>query len=292
MARYQGNSRLGSIIRGIVVAFLLVFIFIATLATAVLLLTGRDFRTATALQKTIPAPIPTPTVIPEPLVTPIAAAMTTFRSVALGFAIDYPGDWLKEEKTLQVVFSPTRAGLDPKTLADRAIWVGIPADETSDPGRLIARALTDFSANAQIIDTSSMDIAAQSWLATQVSFENETSGRAGIARLVATNRNEVGYFIVAVAPAEEWPAMEPIFQGIIQSFRFTEEVVIRPTDATPPPTPTPTPTPQIYVVQSGDTLGAIAVKFGVSIEAIANRNGLDRPEYIRSGQKLIIPTKR
>lgn len=292
MSQYKGNGRIGSIIRGIVVAFLLVFIFVATLATAVVLLTGRDFSTVTALQKINPVPTPTQTVVPEPLVTPIAASMTTFRSVALGFAIDYPGDWFKEEKTLQVIFSPTQAGLDPTTLADAAIWVGIPADEDSDPGRLIAGALTDFSANAQIIDTGSMDIAAQSWLATQVSFENGTSGQAGIARLVATNRNEVGYLIVAVAPAEAWPSMEPIFQGITKSFRFTEEVVIRPTDATPPPTPTPTPTPQIYVVQSGDTLGAIAVKFGVSIEAIANRNGLDRPEYIRSGQKLIIPTKR
>ncbi|MDQ7030846.1 MAG: DUF3524 domain-containing protein [Ardenticatenia bacterium] len=38
--------------------------------------------------------------------------------------------------------------------------------------------------------------------------------------------------------------------------------------ATPEPTPTATPAPQVYIVQPGDTLSAIAARFGVTLEAI------------------------
>lgn len=73
--------------------------------------------------------------------------------------------------------------------------------------------------------------------------------------------------------------------------------------ATPTPTPTvplpmptvtsvpraPTPTPVVYVVQPGDSLSAIAVKFGVPVEAIAEANDIQDADVIKAGQKLIIP---
>lgn len=58
------------------------------------------------------------------------------------------------------------------------------------------------------------------------------------------------------------------------------------------PTATPAPTsgasllPGAYVVQPGDTLSAIALKFGVSVEALAARNGLENPSLIYVGQIL------
>jgi LysM repeat protein len=110
--------------------------------------------------------------------------------------------------------------------------------------------------------------------------------------VAVTSRNEVGYFIVAVAPAEQWSTIQPVFQSIMNSFRFTQEAVIRPTDATPPPTPTPSPTPRVYIVQSGDTLSGIAVQFGVSVESLMTRNGIDKPESLQTGAKLVIPTRR
>jgi len=64
--------------------------------------------------------------------------------------------------------------------------------------------------------------------------------------------------------------------------------------ATPiPPTATPippTPTPVVYVVKAGDTLGAIAKAFGVTVEALqeAGAMSLD-PNLLQVGQKLIIP---
>ena len=87
---------------------------------------------------------------------------------------------------------------------------------------------------------------------------------------------------------------------------------ITPLPATPTPTPAPsaTSTPsasgtspagantaetntaaadQDYVVQSGDTLGAIAEQFGVSVEAIAEASGIDDVDLLEVGQTLVIP---
>lgn len=46
---------------------------------------------------------------------------------------------------------------------------------------------------------------------------------------------------------------------------------------------------QTYVIQSGDTLSVIAERFGVSIEALSQANGIDDVNTIRPGQELVIP---
>ncbi len=63
----------------------------------------------------------------------------------------------------------------------------------------------------------------------------------------------------------------------------TAEPTVQPT-----PQPTAAPTQRIYVVQSGDTLGAIATRFRVTVQAIINANGLTS-DVINIGQRLIIP---
>jgi FOG: LysM repeat len=45
----------------------------------------------------------------------------------------------------------------------------------------------------------------------------------------------------------------------------------------------------VYVVKSKDTLTSIARKHGVSVAALAARNGLQRDETIYVGQRLVIP---
>jgi len=55
-------------------------------------------------------------------------------------------------------------------------------------------------------------------------------------------------------------------------------------------TPGPTQTPSaVHVVGRGDTLGAIAVKYNVSVEAIARANGITPITILKIGQELVIP---
>ncbi len=69
-----------------------------------------------------------------------------------------------------------------------------------------------------------------------------------------------------------------------------------PAVATPVATPviiataTFTPTPVTYVVQKGDTLIGIAVKYGVSVEALQAANGNVQPEFLSIGAVLVIPS--
>lgn len=58
--------------------------------------------------------------------------------------------------------------------------------------------------------------------------------------------------------------------------------------STPTDTPPPTTTPILYTVQRGDTLGGVAIRFGVSIEAIQALNNMDST-LIYVGQVLQIP---
>jgi len=45
----------------------------------------------------------------------------------------------------------------------------------------------------------------------------------------------------------------------------------------------------LYVVQAGDTLAAIALRLGVSVEALVDANGLPSPDFIVPGQALVLP---
>lgn len=76
---------------------------------------------------------------------------------------------------------------------------------------------------------------------------------------------------------------------------ITAAVTQRPT-ATPAPytpeptfTPTVTPTPVIYAIQRGDTLGAVAARFGITVATLQETNGIADPRSLRIGQELIIP---
>ncbi|MCA1552742.1 MAG: LysM peptidoglycan-binding domain-containing protein, partial [Chloroflexi bacterium] len=59
--------------------------------------------------------------------------------------------------------------------------------------------------------------------------------------------------------------------------------------ATNTPTPTARPSSVQYTVQPGDTIGAIAQKYGTSVDAILRANNLPRPEALRAGQVITIP---
>ncbi len=257
------QNRPDSIGRAIILTLIVIITFILTMIIAAFLLFGPD-NAPTAIQPWLgvtPATEQTPTVTPAPLTAPLAAKFTTLRSQALGFTVEYPADWHKEETALRVLLSPALNGLTGDNRREPVISISLAAENLTAPVEMLNRA------DAQ-------------------------SGRPIIATLAAIYRNEAGYVLIASAPADQWDGYQPVFQGIIRSFRFLEQAVLRPTDATRPPTPTPTPTPRIYVVQSGDTLSEIAIQFGITVEALAARNGIEDARNLRTGQRLIIPTRR
>jgi LysM repeat protein len=56
------------------------------------------------------------------------------------------------------------------------------------------------------------------------------------------------------------------------------------------PAPAETGEPTQYVVQPGDTLSALAVRFGVDVEEIVAANNLVNPNFLAVGTRLTIPT--
>ncbi|MFQ5856816.1 MAG: LysM peptidoglycan-binding domain-containing protein [Anaerolineae bacterium] len=62
-----------------------------------------------------------------------------------------------------------------------------------------------------------------------------------------------------------------------------------PSTATPTVTSTSTPSFYIHTVESGDTLIAIALDYGATLEAILEANDLSEDDLLQIGQELIIP---
>jgi hypothetical protein len=61
--------------------------------------------------------------------------------------------------------------------------------------------------------------------------------------------------------------------------------------ATTTPTPTRVATPLVHVVVRGENLIAIAARYGVTVAAIKNANGITDPGLIYVGQRLVIPPR-
>ncbi|MCL4298358.1 MAG: PD40 domain-containing protein [Anaerolineae bacterium] len=179
---------------------------------------------------------PTPTTSPEPVTTPTPAEMTTFSSSALGFTLDYPEDWQKKEADEQVVFSPSKDGLDPANLKDTALWIGIPTSNKSAIADLLTDALSGFPGDAETLNEGTISIASQTWTSTQIRYKDDNLGGQGIATIAVTSKDDTGYYLVAAAPAEKWNSTQPVFQEMINSFRFSKKgtaLAQAPADKTP-----------------------------------------------------------
>lgn len=67
------------------------------------------------------------------------------------------------------------------------------------------------------------------------------------------------------------------------------ETHVTKTEPTPSPSAAPTPEQQVYVVQNGDTLSSISAATGVSVDRIAEANGIRNVHLIYRGSALVIP---
>jgi LysM repeat protein len=66
-------------------------------------------------------------------------------------------------------------------------------------------------------------------------------------------------------------------------------VAAAPPSGEPPPGPPPVSGPRTYVVESGDTLGAIAQRFGTDVDTIVALNNLSNPDVLAVGDTLQLP---
>ncbi|MCS7038962.1 MAG: LysM peptidoglycan-binding domain-containing protein [Anaerolineae bacterium] len=99
---------------------------------------------------------------------------------------------------------------------------------------------------------------------------------------------------VVASPAAVNPAAMPTVgpmptRGDLGPLTGLPPTPITATEATPAqPTSVPTGT-FVYTVQAGDTLSAIARRFGVGVNELAQLNRLSNPGLLRVGQELVIP---
>ena len=79
--------------------------------------------------------------------------------------------------------------------------------------------------------------------------------------------------------------------GIVNVSRvYAGQRLVIPGRGSAPSTPAqPTPSGQTYTVRRGDTLSGIALRYGVSMWALAQANGIRNPSLIYAGQVLRIP---
>jgi LysM repeat protein len=82
-----------------------------------------------------------------------------------------------------------------------------------------------------------------------------------------------------------------VTNGIVNTSRIYvgQRLVIPGQTGSPLPPATSTPSSHTYTVRRGDTLSAIALRYGVSIWALVQANGVRNPSLIYPGQVLRIP---
>ena len=75
---------------------------------------------------------------------------------------------------------------------------------------------------------------------------------------------------------------DDIFPGQVLHVPFVEGISVE-------GMPTPTPMPFQYTVEAGDSLGSIAIQFGVTTVALIEANGIEDPNSLTVGSELLIP---
>jgi LasA protease len=93
----------------------------------------------------------------------------------------------------------------------------------------------------------------------------------------------------AEAPSAEKMATTPTLSYIIPSVRPPGVPDMSPTPDTPHYQASPDREPKTYSVRSGDMLSAIAERYSVSMEALAQANKISNPDALEVGQTLTIP---
>jgi LysM repeat protein len=302
---------------------LLLLVVAGLIIGAVTLLRGREEavsgQVATpTLSSGVPAntptlgPIPSPTATVPPTDTPLA--LKTYSNSVFGFSLQYPSDWRVKETNQQVTLASDSEALTTSIVDDVTVPGGIvfvvgreTENNIQESSGVLAQLIAGLPTDASASETGFRTVDQVEWSISQVKLDESDSAQEMTAYVAAAYYNDTAYTVLAAAPTTDWDTFAPILQQMFDSLKFappqvaaartptatkiatlTRSVTTTPITITPD-VPAVSPTPVVYVVEQGDTLGAIAFQFGVSVEAIQSANGIDDPAKLRVGQELIVP---
>jgi len=110
--------------------------------------------------------------------------------------------------------------------------------------------------------------------------------------IIATSIVFIWGLSACIANADVEPTRTPILAGSLQPYQSpTPSVTPLPATPAATQTPLPTPTPHLYQIAAGDTMGSIALEFGVSTNDLIAANPDVSPYAMSVDQELLIPDR-
>jgi Tol biopolymer transport system component len=170
--------------------------------------------------------VPNQTPTSNPTATPTKAVIKSTPSTlskvcseGLTLCLQAPDGWETMQNNDKMAFSTTKTGLDDKNITDAAVRIGRSAKVTTESD-LLANLLANFPTDAKSLNAAPLGIAGQKWTSTQIQYTDSKTNQEGIATLAVTIKEDKAYYLVAVAPAEEWNVLRDTYQAMISGLRF------------------------------------------------------------------------
>lgn len=151
------------------------------------------------------------------------------------------------------------------------------AQEATPSGRYTIVAGDTISGIADKFGVSTLSVLTANGLGwSSIIYPGQTLAIPGLVGPSARADADDLVLVVATEPSVE-PEVESIVEPVVQA---------PPSAPEPPAAPVPTTT---YTIVSGDTVGSIAERFGITTQALLDANGLDWSTVIYTGGVLVIP---
>lgn len=164
-------------------------------------------------------------------------------------------------------------------------------DDSQEAGGGVGDATSDTGGDAAV-DTTSTDDSAVEDTTTQDTTAVDAGAATTTSTIPTTHTVAAGenLYRIGLKYGISWVAIANANNLANPNVLTVGQVLTLPGSTTPTPGPTPSPqTESTYVVQSGDNLYRIGLRFGISWVQIAEANGLVNPNVIKVGDELKIP---
>jgi hypothetical protein len=137
--------------------------------------------------------------------------LTTYRSTDLGFAIDYPSNWVVEEADAAVQFSHPDDSALALVMIDPE-----PASTSEEEAEAVFAAISQNLPNAQKTSSKAQE---DGWHG--VFFTVSDNGTNVLAALLSKVDGSRGYNLLFMAVQADWEAVSPVFEQMWSSFQIT-----------------------------------------------------------------------